>query len=188
MKDCVTSIRQRLTRLTEVLAATGVVAILGLTVAHCKKKNSSKAFQTSEPKHNLKKLAEGAKGYFEKGAVVGRTGKVKKPQFPSTIPLFPATKCCKQKDKMCQPSAKGGSFGKNPAMVALGFDIIDPHDYQYRIISSGTAQNAKFKIQAVADPGCNGKYLVFEIEGSAGNEMRVNLGKITTHRNVTQLD
>lgn len=72
-----------------------------------------------------------------------------------------------------------------PTWLAVGFEISDPHLFQYQLISSGTGANARFTIRAAADKNCDGKYLVLEQQATVDKEMRVSGSALRIRKNVT---
>lgn len=168
------------------LSALAVVVAFGML--GCKKKAGTDSFSVSEAEHNVQKIFDGAKVYYERGDTADRSGTVVPAQFPATMPLYPATKCCKQKNKLCQPVEGKDGFLSQPSLAAVGFEIADPHAFQYRLVSSGTKTDSKLTVQAVADPKCDGKHVVVELKATVDKDHNVQRGKITIRRGVTTLD
>ena len=124
--------------------------------------------KTTEAPPNLKKIFDGARGYFEKGAVVSRSGAVLPLVFPEPIGLTPVKPCCKQEGKRCRNTDWG-----QPTWSAIGFEISDPHYFQYRFASSGSGRNARFTAGAHADLDCDGTLSTYERTAIVDAESRV---------------
>jgi hypothetical protein len=124
--------------------------------------------RTTEAPPNLKKIFDGAKGYFEKGAVVDRSGRVAPRTFPDTVGLTPRKPCCQQSGKRCQ-----NTDWRNPTWASIGFEISDPHYFQYRFDSTGRGQTARFTAGAHADLDCNGTFSTFERSATVDADNRV---------------
>jgi type IV pilus assembly protein PilA len=150
-----------------------VVAIIGIlaAVAVPAFMKYMKRSRTTEAPPNLKKIFDGAKGYFEKGAKVNRSGTVQEHKFPASVGPTPAMgDCC------------GGGDGDkcvntdwtNATWTALGFEISDPHYFHYSFTSSGVGTSAMFTAGANADLDCDGTlYSTFERTATVDDQKRV---------------
>lgn len=148
-----------------------VVAIIGIlaAVAVPAFMKYMKRSRTTEAPPNLKKIFDGAKGYFEKGAVVNRTGTVQPHTFPAPVTLTPATTCCDGDGDRCH-----GSVWTDLTWSAVGFEIADPHFFQYRFESNvATGVGAKFTAGAHADLDCDTDLSTYERTGTVDTQLRV---------------
>lgn len=159
-----------------------VLLICTATLLGCGSKKADD-LPTDEAKTSLEKIYEGAKAYFESIPVrARRDGDPVVWQFPKSAPLTPAKPCCKQKGGRCQPD---DSVWSHHAWRMVGFEISEPHLFQYQFISAGKGSNAKVTVRAVADKNCDGKYLVLERRLTVDKEMRVHGSAVRIRRNVT---
>ncbi|MFH2006434.1 MAG: prepilin-type N-terminal cleavage/methylation domain-containing protein [bacterium] len=149
-----------------------VVAIIGIlaAVAVPAFMKYMKRSRTTEAPPNLKKIFDGAKGYFEKGAVVNRSGVVQPHTFPAQVGLTPQAPCCGQAGDRCH--IVQGTWA-DPTWSAVGFEISDPHFFQYRFDSSGDGQNSAFTAGAHADLDCDQNLSTYERTGTVDAENRV---------------
>jgi len=147
-----------------------VVVVLGLlaVIAIPAFRKYQARSKTTEAPPNLKKIFDGAKGYFEKGAVVNRSGKVAPQTFPSSVGLTPLKPCCKQSGKMCR-----NTDWSKPTWQAIGFEISDPHYFQYRFFSSGVGTAAAFTAGAHADLDCDNHMSTYERTATIDAQGRV---------------
>ncbi|MCD6498351.1 MAG: hypothetical protein J7M25_08665 [Deltaproteobacteria bacterium] len=150
-------------------AILSAVAMLAMTGCKEKSKTNKKATMpdkdqvkamVSEARVSLRAISTAAETYFETKHMK-RDGTPIPNQFPDTVGLTPPTPCCKQPDHVC----KGGDW-TDPTWMTMKFSIADPHYFQYEFASCGSGKNAKYVARAVADPLCNGKYLVVETRRS----------------------
>lgn len=144
-----------------------VLALLALLAVPAFRKYQRRA-RTTEAPPNLKKIFDGAKGYFEKGGVVSRSGLVVPLMFPVSVGLTPLKPCCQQAGKRCQST----DWSKAPWPV-IGFEISDPHYFQYRFASSGLGKTARFTAGAHADLDCNGTLSTYERTATVDAQNRV---------------
>jgi hypothetical protein len=144
-----------------------VLAVFGLVAVSSFKKYMRRS-RTTEAPPNLKKIFDGAKGYFEKGAVVDRTGRRVSHAFPDSVGLTPSKPCCQQAGKRCQ-----NTDWRDPTWAAVGFEIADPHYFQYRFASSGSDQAARFTAGAHADLDCDGTLSTYERTATVDSQLRV---------------
>ncbi len=135
--------------------------------------------KTTEAAPNLKKIFDGAKGYYEKGAVVSRTtvGTDLALRFPDSVGLTPVKPCCRQSGKKCR-----STNWSSPTWAAIGFEIMDPHYFQYRFSSTGQGRDARFTAGAHADLDCDGFLSTWERTGTVDSQQRV-VGAASLYRN-----
>jgi type IV pilus assembly protein PilA len=136
-----------------------VVAIIGIlaSVAVPAFMMYLKRARVTEAPPNIKKIFDGAKGYFERGAVVDRTGAIQLHTFPGTAAITPVAACCGQPGDRCHAST-----WVDATWQAVGFEISDPHFFRYRFDSSDAGTSAKFTVGAHADLDCDGDYSTYE--------------------------
>lgn len=122
-------------------------------------KNGFKDYQAKskaiEAKLQLDRIGKNAKRIY------GETSK-----FPvGSVPLTPATDCCKGEGGKCQPDPKAWTAGP---WAALEFTIDDPHLFRY---SYESTDGTSFTATAVGDLDCSGRPQTFTLKGSveAGN-------------------
>ncbi len=139
-----------------------------------------KRAKTTEAAPNLKKIFDGAKGYYEKGVRVGsaRTREAGAPQFPDSVGLTPLNPCCRQPGKKCR-----NTNWSSPTWAAIGFEISDPHYFQYRFSSKGRDGSALFTAGAHADLDCDGIFSTWERTATVDSEQRV-VGAASVYRNL----
>ena len=149
-----------------------VVAIIGIlaAVAVPAFMKYMKRSRTTEAPGNLKKIFEGAKGYFEKGSVVNRSGVVQLLTFPTQEVMTPAAGCCAGAGQRCQT---GSHWSLSVTWTAIGFEISDPHYFQYRFDSQGDGTDAMFTAGAHADLDCDTQLSTFERSATVDAEYRV---------------
>ena len=147
-----------------------VVAIIGIlaAVAVPAFMKYMKRSRTTEAPPNLKKIFDGAKGYFEKGAVVDRSGTVQDLSFPTDAPITPTTKCCEGAGGRCH-----NTDWEHVTWKSLGFEISDPHYFQYRFDSNGTGGSSTFTAGAHANLDCDSVWSTYERTGTVDSQMRV---------------
>lgn len=147
-----------------------VVAIIGIlaAVAVPAFMKYMKRSRTTEAPPNLKKIFDGAKGYFEKGAVVNRSGLVMPHTFPGTAPLTPTAACCGQPGDRCH-----ASDWEDQTWSAVGFEISDPHFFRYRFDSLGVGQLSTFTAGAHADLDCDDDLSTYERTATVDSQNRV---------------
>ncbi len=151
-----------------VVGIVGVVLVILAAIAIPAFQKYRYRSRTTEAPPNLKKIFDGAKGYFETGAVVSRSGVVNPLVFPDPAGLTPVKPCCKQKGNRCR-----NTDWSQPTWRAIGFEISDPHYFQYRFDSSGSGQTAHFTAGAHADLDCDGAFSTFERGATVDTENRV---------------
>ena len=147
-----------------------VVAIIGIlaAVAVPAFMKYMKRSRTTEAPPNLKKIFDGAKGYFEKGAVVDRTGVLQPHSFPAPVTITPATACCGQAGDRCH-----SSDWEDLTWQAVGFEISDPHYFRYRFQSTGVGTAAKFTAGAHANLDCDTTESTYERTATVDTQLRV---------------
>ena len=155
-----------------------VVAIIGILAAVAVPAfiKYMRRSQTTEAPANLKKIFDGAKTYFEKGGDVtrGSAGKVGvvEQQFPGSTGLTPATKCSDQTGGRCVDD--GGTNWEHATWQVLGFNIADPHYFQYDFIdAAATGKDDYFTAGAYADLDNDGHLSTYERVGSVDTNLRV---------------
>ena len=112
--------------------------------------------KASEARHNVRRIADGARTYHEQHRKQGRRF-----AFPATTEWTPAVDCCKGGGK-CAPDAVAWS---HPTWKALGFALTEPHYYQYRFVSEGKGKKARFTALARGDLDCNKTHSTFRLSG-----------------------
>lgn len=118
--------------------------------------------ELSDAQLNIKKILDAASLFFSKEHV-SQTGSILPPHFPKTVGLTPAETCCKKQTGQCRETD-----WSHPTWRALHFSIPQPHRFRYQFFSCGTKNNAHGMARAVAQPNCDGEFLI--IEGSIGVE------------------
>jgi len=129
-----------------------------------------KRAKATEAAPNLKKIFDGGKGYYERGALGrdGTAGTDAERQFPDSVGLTPLKPCCQQAGKKCR-----GTDWNSPTWVAIGFEISDPHYFQYRFSSTGRGRQARFTAGAHSDLDCDGIFSTWERTGTVDDQQRV---------------
>jgi hypothetical protein len=131
--------------------------------------------KATEAPGNLRKIANGAKLYYETGERVSRTGQVLPRAFPAAGPTPERVPCGKK------PVKTPESEWETKGWRALEFAIQTPHYYQYQVIVEGTGKQATFTARAQGDLDCDGKHSTFEITGRVDPDtQRVNLSPVKT--------
>ena len=121
-----------------------VVAIIGILAAvavpaFIKYMQTAK---TTEAAPNLKKIYDGAKGYFAAGPPSDRSGVALAHEFPTSTAMTPTNRCCLSAGKKCTDD---NTTWNDPTWRKLGFEIRDPHYFQYIFLSTG-ADDAAWQI------------------------------------------
>jgi hypothetical protein len=135
-----------------------------------------------EASPRLKKLAEAATVWFEKGQMVGASGVVLPALFPPSLGLWPRKPCCGQPQGQCR-----GSTWEAFGWKALNFEITGPHRCQYQVVSTGENYEARFTVRAVVDLNCRGRYLILELSGRPDKMLRVRTDRTVTVREARQV-
>lgn len=125
--------------------------------------------KTTEAPPNLKKIFDGAKGYYEKSSALDKdTGKTLPVQFPGSVGLTPTRPCCRQSGSKCRQTN-----WSSPTWAALGFEISEPHYFQYRFSATGLDREARFTVGAHADLDCDSILSTWERTGTVDADNRV---------------
>jgi len=153
--------------LIELMIVVAIIGILAAVAVPAFMKYMKRA-RTTEAAPNLKKIFDGAKGYFEKGAVVNRVGVVQPHTFPAPVAITPTADCCGQGADRCHDSD-----WTDLTWAAVGFEISDPHYFRYRFFSSGVGTAAAFTAGAHADLDCDGDMSTYERTATVNDEKGV---------------
>lgn len=153
--------------LIELMIVVAIIGILAAVAVPAFMKYMKRA-RTTEAAPNLKKIFDGAKGYFEKGQQTDRTGDLLPHEFPTSVALTPSTKCCSQTGGKCV-----STDWENATWAAIGFEISDPHVFQYRFDSDGEGTDASFTAGAHADLDCDSTMSTYERTGTVDSQLRV---------------
>ena len=127
-----------------------------------------KRSRVTEAAPNIKKIFDGAKGYFEKGAVVDRAGVTQAHTFPAPVGITPTAGCCTQAGSRCHTDD-----WSDLTWQAVGFEISDPHFFRYRFDSTGTGTSSKFTVGAHANLDCDSDYSTYERTATVDTSYRV---------------
>jgi type IV pilus assembly protein PilA len=155
--------------LIELMIVVAIIGILAAVAVPAFMKYMKRA-RTTEAAPNLKKIFDGAKGYFEKGATVTRAGVPVVVQFPGSATITPSTKCCSNADGSGKCS---GTNWDNATWSTIGFEISDPHHFQYLFLSANTGQSSSFTAAAHADLDCDGAFSTYERTATVDGQNRV---------------
>jgi len=153
--------------LIELMIVVAIVGILAAVAIPAFMKYMKLARVTEAPP-NLKKIFDGAKGYFERGATVDRVGGTQPHTFPGTVGITPSTSCCAQTSSKCENTS-----WSDQTWQAVGFEISDPHSFRYRFDSDGVGTAARFTAGAHADLDCDSDYSTYERTATVDAQMRV---------------
>lgn len=80
-----------------------------------------------------------------------------------TTPWTPTRSCCSKDSDTCTPKPE---VWKHPTWTALGFDIVDAHHYQYRVVVTPRGQEATIAIEARGDLDCDGVFSLHRLSGA----------------------
>ncbi len=153
--------------LIELMIVVAIIGILAAVAVPAFMKYMKRA-RTTEAAPNLKKIFDGAKGYFEKGQQTDQAGALLPHKFPTSASLTPANKCCSQAGGKCV-----NTDWENATWSTIGFEIADPHVFQYRFDSDGEGTDAKFTAGAHADLDCDDIFSTYERTGTVDAQKRV---------------
>jgi type IV pilus assembly protein PilA len=168
-----------------------VVAIIGILAAVAVPAflRYMRQARTSEAPPNLKKIFDGAKTYYESGSKVTR-GSTATPiavQFPTSTRSgagwSPATKCCESADGSgrCAPVTADWD---DASWKVLGFEIKDPHYFNYQFISNGSGAGATFTAGAYGDLNCDNIMSTFERAALIDDGAVKGSGALYTHNEI----
>jgi hypothetical protein len=122
----------------------------------------------------LREMLRSARSYFREKKKRDRDGKTEVPRFPSSAPLTPSKLCCKHKGGKCRDAS-----WNHPSWKALDFDVNRSHHFQYQFFSCGVGSKAHGIARAVAQPECDGRYLVFEQRITVDEKLTPKTGEFT---------
>lgn len=153
--------------LIELMIVVAIIGILAAVAVPAFMKYMKRA-RTTEAAPNLKKIFDGAKGYFEKGATVERDGTPVVVQFPASVGLTPGAQCCDETSGKCV-----GTDWENLTWSTIGFEISDPHHFQYMFTSANTGQDSEFTAAAHANLDCDAAFSTYERTATVDTQNRV---------------
>jgi prepilin-type N-terminal cleavage/methylation domain-containing protein len=161
-----------------------IVAIIGIlaAVAVPAFQRFMRRSRAAEAPPQLKRIFDGAKAYFDKGAIVPQVPRTTPvdPQFPTSVALSPTNRCCLSKSHRCT-----NTDWESPTWKSLGFELMDPHYFQYRFDSSGIKESATFTAGAHADLDCDMRMSTYERTGSVDAQLRVvGSGALYVHQDI----
>lgn len=136
--------------------------------------------KSTETYINLRRIAEGARGYVTNLGVEKGTSAAVTAQFPASEPATPGASCCAFAAGKCQPDTAAWS---TPTWNALAFYMEDPHLYRYQFISTGTGEGASFTARALGDLDCDGVEATYEMYGTwTGQDVTGSAGTFTSNQ------
>ncbi len=149
--------------LIELMIVVAIIGILAAVAVPAFMKYMKRA-RTTEAAPNLKKIFDGAKSYYEKGATVTRNGTVVPVQFPTTVLLTPAAKCCLNDSGKCVDTN-----WEDPTWSTIGFEISDPHYFQYEFLATLNT----FTAGAYGNLDCDATWSTYERTATVDGQGRV---------------
>lgn len=167
--------------LLELMILVGIVGILAAVAVPAFQKFMRRA-RSAEAPPQLKRVFDGAKAYYDKGSGTPLAPKTAPldPQFPTSVSLTPPTRCCLTKSRRCTHTD-----WESPTWKAIGFEMVDPHYFQYRFDGSGVKESATFTAGAHADLDCDTRMSTYERTGTVDAQLRVvGSGAIYVHQDI----
>jgi prepilin-type N-terminal cleavage/methylation domain-containing protein len=157
--------------LVELMVTVAIIGILAATAIPSFVKYTRKA-KTSEARQFLKKLYDGARGYYLEPHYYGLMGATSMQPPPNQfwdddVGPLPVSGCCAPSGpgnpEKCQPSA---ALWNGEVWKALKFEITDPHYYTYRYDGDGATDTPpNFRLYARGDLDCDGVKSTFAMYG-----------------------
>jgi type IV pilus assembly protein PilA len=162
-----------------------VVAIIGILAAVAVPAflRYMRQARTSEAPPNIKKIFDGAKTYYESGSKVERgvTATSIAVQFPASTTITPADKCCLSTGGRCISLQTDWD---QVSWKVMGFELKDPHYYQYMFESSGTEDTAAFTAGAYGDLNCDDVISTFERHAAIVDKAVRGAGALYTNNEI----
>ncbi len=153
-----------------------VVAIIGIlaAVAIPAFMKYIRRSKTVEATMNIRKLFDSSVSYFE-GEHATVTGAIVAKQFPLSVAITPAARCCTNTGGKCPPSSTAWQDAAG-SWSSLNFSVDDPFYYQYQYTSAGTDGTSTFNAQAFGDLDCDSILSTFARTGSVTSDNNVTGG------------
>jgi type IV pilus assembly protein PilA len=150
-----------------------VVAIIGILAAvaipaFIKYIRKSKTVEATE---GLDKIKTGAKQYFQADHY-DTSGNLLRKQFPASVSLTPATRCCADSDTAPKCNADASDWNV-AGWRELHFQLSDPHYFNWSWGSAGTNTGSTFTATAEGDLDCDNTRSSYRILGSVDTEFGV---------------
>jgi prepilin-type N-terminal cleavage/methylation domain-containing protein len=167
--------------LLELMIIVAIVGILAAVAVPAFQRFMRRA-RASEAPPQLKRIFDGAKVYFDKGTGTPQAPQTSPvdPQFPTSVALTPTNRCCLSKSRRCT-----NTDWESPTWKSLGFELMDPHYFQYRFEASGIKESATFTAGAHADLDCDQRLSTYERTGSVDAQLRVvGSGALYVHQDI----
>lgn len=137
-----------------------------------------RAAKTAEAEDRLSQIARSAELYYGQERA-GAQGEVLPPQFPESTPITPQRSCAEYPEGRCPPDPTAWS---HPTWQALNFSMSEPHYFQYRFVSNGTA----FTARALGDLDNDGIFSTFEQAGTGAPDGSVTIARGIYRENPTE--